>query len=57
MLTDKQKAESIILLENRLKLVERLIEQYKNEVLKWVERENELYIKVLKIKAQIKALP
>jgi len=52
----KEKAESIILLEAELKLAERLKRLYKKEVLKWVLRENELYMKMLMIKKKIKAL-
>ena len=51
-----ERAESIILLEAELELAERLKGLYKKEMLKWVERENELYMKILKIKKKIKAL-
>lgn len=52
----KERAESIILLEAELKLAERLKELYKKEMLKWANRENALYMKILKIKKKIKAL-
>ena len=55
-LMKKAKAESIILLEAELKLAERLKELYTKEMLKWADRENALYMKILKIKEKLKVL-
>ena len=52
----KERAESIILLEAELKLAERLKELYTKEMLKWADRENALYMKILKIKEKLKVL-
>ena len=50
------KAEASTLLKAELKLAKMLKVLYKKETLKWANRENELYMKILTLKKMLEAI-